>query len=80
MSQTRITATVRKKAMHCRECGGLIEVGSNTRNQPRHFECGIQVAIEAGRQMKAKRGPYYERWRMGMILAAERLRRTTPPL
>lgn len=68
------------KQMPCRRCGDLMTVGIRTVNQPRHVECGVQDSLDAIRQMKAKSGPHYERWRMGMLLAAERVARGTHPL
>jgi len=66
MSQTRITATTRTKDMPCRKCGIAITVGANTRNQPRHLECGIREGIDAMMQMRQKSGPYYDKWLQGM--------------
>lgn len=61
----------RTKLMDCRVCSVPIEVSAQTVNAPRHFECGISVAIDAMRQMQAKSGPYYERYVNGMRIYAE---------
>lgn len=52
----------RFKHMPCRKCGKLILVGIRARKRPIHIECGIEESIEAARQMREKRGPYYDRW------------------
>lgn len=72
MTQTRITATVRTKVMPCRSCGKDMIVGSNTRNMPRHLECGIKTMIENMQQMQSKSGPNYDRWLSGMYSFLEK--------
>lgn len=66
MPQTRVTATTRLKTMECRVCHKPMQVGSNTRNEPRCLSCGIQAGTDAMVQMQRKSGPYYERWLNGM--------------
>jgi hypothetical protein len=60
------------KYMPCRHCDKPMLVGATKTRTPGHIECGIERAVEVQRQMAAKEGVYYQRWRMGMALAAER--------
>lgn len=54
------------KYMACRHCGEPMLVGVRKRNAPGHIDCGVQVAATVQRQMAAKSGPYYDRWRASM--------------
>lgn len=65
----KTTATERLKTVKCEHCDKPMDVGSNARNPQHHFECGLQAAIDAQVQMRRKSGPYYERWRQGMMRA-----------
>jgi hypothetical protein len=60
------------KYLPCKYCGRMILVGDRTRKLPHHLECSMQVAIDTVRQMAAKEGPYYERWKQSMRRYAER--------
>lgn len=66
------------KQMPCRTCGEPMTVGIRTRNSPRHLDCGVLESAACMRQIHDRSGPYYEKWRLGMLLAAERLARGTP--
>lgn len=77
--QTRVTATTRTKEMACRSCGKPMTVGANTRNAPRHFECGIKVMIQSMQEMQSKSGPTYEKWLAGMRVWFDRQSGATPP-
>jgi hypothetical protein len=37
-------------------------------------DCGARIALEAGRQIAAREGPYYDRWLAGLEVAAARRR------
>lgn len=63
------------KELPCRRCTKPMVVSAQTVNPPRHFECGIQDAIDAMHQMRAKRGPIYDRYVMGMLVHAQSLAR-----
>lgn len=50
------------KQMPCSGCGKPQTVNAQVTSPPRCFECGLQAAIDAARQMREKSGPYYDRW------------------
>lgn len=56
----------RYKTMPCRKCTKPMTVGIRTRKAPIHVECGIEEAIQAAKQMREKKGPYYEKWLASM--------------
>ena len=68
------------KQMPCRHCGVMMTVGAKQKKAPAHVECGIEIAIETARQMREKKGPYYERWRMSMTLALKKTEGGSPPI
>jgi DNA-directed RNA polymerase subunit RPC12/RpoP len=59
---------------YCIECGRPI-------TRERHYahtdcvDCAMQRMLENNRQLRAKRGPYYEKWRRKCIAAAENYKR-----
>lgn len=75
------------KLVQCKyECGGYFVVTDRKREAPHHFECAVKAALECQRQMRAKSGPYYDKWltamwdnrqraAMGLQLAIERLKK-----
>lgn len=67
------------KYMPCRYCKAPMVVGNKRRNAPGHLECGLQVAMTNMKQIQEKKGPYYERWRMGQLRHLERLAGGAPP-
>ena len=56
---------------NCVDCGKLLPPGKAKKGLC--FACGIQHIADNARQMKEKKGPYYERWKAGVKAAAERL-------
>lgn len=86
---TTITLGASVKAVPCKYgCGSLIIVTTMTRKAPHHFECGLKASRDCMLQMKAKSGPYYDKWLaamndpayksryiMGMRLYVERISR-----
>jgi len=55
----------------CVECGNLLPPG--TRKDRLCGECAYRHVMESARQLKEKKGPYYEKWKAGVKAAAERL-------
>lgn len=56
------TKTAQKPKV-CRECGKLGSEENPLSRRLLHFECGLNRAVEAARQMAAKEGPHYEMWK-----------------
>jgi hypothetical protein len=75
----RTIATQRLKTMACSYCHLPIEVGTNTRKAPHHFECGLKAAVTANREMAAHEGAAYEKWQAGMKRFTDRFAPPTPP-
>ena len=62
-SNLPVTLGASVKIRPCKyECGGLIIVTSMTRKDPHHFECALKAQRECTMQMRAKSGPYYDKW------------------
>lgn len=54
----------------CFECGMARLVGTIERQHAKtgpEYEIATAKGIEVGLQVKARKGPYYERWRAGML-------------
>lgn len=68
-----------KKKLPCPRCGDGIEVSIRTQNAPLHLECAIKNSLDNARQIKEKRGPYYDRWLAGMTAKYGRPPRGTYP-
>lgn len=56
----------------CVECGQLVERNRPAGAQVRCINCAIARSVEVMRQMKAKSGPFYERWAKALGVAAAR--------
>lgn len=67
------------KEIKCVSCDNTTTVGIKTRKPWRCFHCGLKAAIDAQRQMHAKKGPVYDKWRARMVGWALTQGRTTPP-
>jgi hypothetical protein len=67
------------KYMACKHCGKPMKVSMRRRKSPSHIDCSMQVMIENQRQIAAKEGPMYERWRNGQMRYLEELRGGGPP-
>jgi len=52
-----------RKRTKCLKCGAKLPEGSHAKYCAM---CGIQVAAENAMQIKAKKGPAYDRWREGI--------------
>ena len=50
------------RSRECRRCGEPVWGRSKQVNPDLHVLCGIMNHIEQASQMRAKAGPYYERW------------------
>jgi len=59
------------RGWNCIECNQVYYARKQKRN---HLcpECGIKRAFEAARQMMAKEGPYYEKWKASQEMARQR--------
>ena len=64
----------KKKKKHqekvCRRCGKPLPSGSSRRSYC--ADCSIKVTMEAIKQMVEKKGPYYQKWKAGMRMWAEK--------
>jgi hypothetical protein len=66
------TPKAHTKTVRCPDCNCRMTVGARTRKPKRCVDCGIKRAMDAARQMQAKNGPAYDRWRSSMARAAEK--------
>lgn len=57
----------------CGECGKFM--GDRGRSKLCSLDCSMRRAIEVQRQLHAKEGPWFERWKMGCLLSAPKARR-----
>lgn len=60
------------KKVKCIDCGKLFRVSELNRNR-RCSKCSLIVMRQLGRDMHAKRGKYYERWKTGLKRAVKKL-------
>lgn len=59
------------KEKKCVDCGKLLSSGKHQSGLCR--QCASWRVYENARQMKVKKGPYYEKWKAGVKAAADRL-------
>lgn len=69
-----MAAHKRKKFTHCVVCGKPPTARRPLSARGLHESCGLAKMRAAAEQMKAKEGPYYDRWRVGMQCAIPRIR------
>jgi len=58
----------------CKRCGKR-KLKSKLSKRGICYECGFKTILNNVRQMKEKKGPYYDHWRFKMLAFAKRLER-----
>ena len=56
-----------RRQLACHKCGNLVDVGHSKRETARCLDCTLVVMVENIEQLRAKKGPYYDRWLLGML-------------
>jgi len=59
------------KERKCVDCGKLLV--DRDRRSGLCVECAGRRVMDCARQLKEKKGPYYEKWKAGVKAAADRL-------
>lgn len=62
-----------RRNVPCTRCGVMVKVGLSSKKDPLCTDCRVFIATTAMRQMQAKNGEYYDRWKAGMLRHAEQL-------
>lgn len=58
----------------CLDCGKEFEwEGYKPPGRRRCLECSIKRMTDSASQLQAKEGPFYEKWKKGLLAAARRL-------
>lgn len=78
---TRYVAKPKIKKLPCRKCGVPLEVGWKRKRLPICDDCATENVDEAIRQIRAKEGPYYDKWLAAMQKAfGGKITATLPPV